>query len=84
MTSENSSKSAPKAKSAFASDRSIPSCSALKDRGLIAGRWLEKAGERRRRCYRLTPAGRKFLKAQRSAWDEFVATINQIVRPSHA
>ncbi|MGC9952600.1 MAG: helix-turn-helix transcriptional regulator, partial [Bryobacteraceae bacterium] len=56
----------------------------LEDRGLIAGRWLEKAGERRRRCYRLTPAGRKFLKAQRGAWDEFVATINQIVRPSHA
>jgi PadR family transcriptional regulator PadR len=56
----------------------------LEDRGLIAGRWLEKAGERRRRCYRLTPAGHKFLKAQRSAWDEFVATINQIVRPSHA
>jgi PadR family transcriptional regulator, regulatory protein PadR len=56
----------------------------LEDRGLIAGRWLERAGERRRRCYRLTPAGRKFLKAQRGAWDEFVATINQIVRPSHA
>jgi len=56
----------------------------LEDRGLIAGRWLEKSGERRRRLYRLTPAGRKFLKEQRSAWDEFVATINQIVRPNHA
>lgn len=56
----------------------------LEDRGLIAGRWLEKPGERRRRLYRLTPAGRKFLKDQRSAWDEFVATINQIVRPNHA
>jgi len=56
----------------------------LENRGLIAGRWLEKAGERRRRLYRLTPAGRKFLKEQRSAWDEFVATINQIVRTSHA
>jgi len=56
----------------------------LEDRGLIAGRWLEKPGERRRRLYRLTPAGRKFLKDQRNAWDEFVATINQIVRPSHA
>lgn len=55
----------------------------LEDRGLIAGRWLEKTGERRRRCYRLTPDGRKFLKAQRSSWEEFVATINQIVRPSH-
>jgi PadR family transcriptional regulator, regulatory protein PadR len=56
----------------------------LEDRGLIAGRWLEKPGERRRRLYRLTPAGRKFLKDQRNAWEEFVATINQIVRPSHA
>ena len=24
----------------------------LEDRGLIAGRWMEKPGERRRRCYR--------------------------------
>ena len=56
----------------------------LEDRGLIAGRWLEKPGERRRRLYRLTPAGRKILKDQRSAWDEFVATIDQIVQPSHA
>jgi len=45
---------------------------------------LLEPGERRRRCYRLTPAGRKFLKAQRNAWEEFVATINHIVRPSHA
>jgi PadR family transcriptional regulator, regulatory protein PadR len=56
----------------------------LEDRGLIAGRWLEKPAERRRRLYRLTPVGRKVLKDQRSAWEEFVATINQIVRPSHA
>ena len=56
----------------------------LEDRGLIAGRWLEKSGERRRRLYRLTPAGRKFLKDQRGAWDEFVATVNRIVRPNHA
>jgi PadR family transcriptional regulator PadR len=56
----------------------------LEDRGLIAGRWLEKPGERRRRLYRLTPAGRKCLKDRRSAWDEFVATINQIVQSNHA
>jgi DNA-binding PadR family transcriptional regulator len=29
----------------------------LEDKALIAGRWVEKAGERRRRFYRLTPAG---------------------------
>jgi len=56
----------------------------LEDRGLIAGRWVERAGERRRRFYRLTTAGRKFLAEQRSTWDEFVLTINRIVRPGHA
>jgi len=56
----------------------------LEDRGLIAGRWIERAGERRRRYYRLTPAGRKFLADQRSVWDEFVVTVNQIVREDHA
>jgi PadR family transcriptional regulator, regulatory protein PadR len=56
----------------------------LEDPGLIADRWLEKPGDRRRRLYRLTATGRKVLKDQRSAWEEFVATINQIVRPSHA
>jgi PadR family transcriptional regulator PadR len=61
-----------------------PILSRLEDRGLIAGRWLEQDGERRRRYYRLTPAGRKFLQAQRSSWQEFVATVNRIVGPSHA
>ena len=56
----------------------------LESRGLIAGRWLEKPGERRRRLYHLTAAGRKSLKAQRSAWDEFVATVNCIVGDSNA
>lgn len=56
----------------------------LEDRNLIAGRWVEKAGQRRRRFYRLTPVGRKFLAAQRSIWDEFVLTINHMVRPDHA
>ena len=56
----------------------------LEDRGLIAGRWVERAGERRRRYYRLTPAGRKFLAAQRGTWDEFVLAIKRITRPGHA
>ncbi|MGA9355419.1 MAG: PadR family transcriptional regulator [Terriglobales bacterium] len=56
----------------------------LEDRGIISGRWVEKAGQRRRRYYRLTAAGRKFLAAQRSLWDEFVLTINHIARPDHA
>src|SRR6188474_347461 len=37
----------------------------LENRGWIKGRWIEKAGQRRRRYYRLTAAGEKVLAAQR-------------------
>jgi PadR family transcriptional regulator PadR len=56
----------------------------LERRGWIAGRWIEKPGERRRRFYRLTPAGRKVLHAQRTAWREFVAAVRRIARLEHA
>src|SRR6185295_716637 len=39
----------------------------LEQRGWIQGRWVEKAGQRRRRYYRLTSAGKKTLASQRSA-----------------
>src|ERR687886_1717596 len=49
----------------------------LEDRGWIVGRWVEKAGERRRRFYRLTDAGHDALQAQRASWREFVTAINR-------
>ena len=56
----------------------------LERRGWIEGQWVEKAGQRRRRYYRLTTAGRKMLKAQRTGWRAFVAAIDRIARPDHA
>ncbi len=56
----------------------------LEERGWIEGRWVEKAGQRRRRFYRLTPEGRKVLAAQRDIWEAFVAAINRVTRPEHA
>ncbi len=50
----------------------------LEKRGWIQGRWVEKAGQRRRRFYRLTSAGARVLKSQRSTWREFVAAIDRI------
>jgi PadR family transcriptional regulator PadR len=47
----------------------------LERRGLIAGRWVEKAGQRRRRYYTLTPAGRKVLAAQRKTWSAFMQAV---------
>lgn len=56
----------------------------LEKRGWIRGRWVEKAGQRRRRYYRLTPAGRKVLAQQREGWREFVQAIGRIIEPSYA
>ena len=56
----------------------------LEKRGWLQGRWVEKAGERRRRFYRITAAGRKVLKAQQNTWDAFVTAINRITGMEHA
>lgn len=50
----------------------------LEERGWIVGRWVEKAGERRRRFYRLTAAGRATLESQRQSWRAFVTAINRV------
>jgi DNA-binding PadR family transcriptional regulator len=39
---------------------------------------VDKAGQRRRRYYRLTASGKKVLRVQRTHWQSFVAAINQI------
>ena len=53
----------------------------LEKRGWLQGRWIEKAGQRRRRYYRLTADGRKVLASQRRGWERFVAAVNRIIAP---
>ena len=50
----------------------------MEERGWIVGRWVEKSGERRKRFYRLTPAGLAALEAQRESWKAFVTAINRV------
>ena len=45
----------------------------MEERGWLRGRWVEKAGERRRCRYRITEAGRKVLATQREDWARFIA-----------
>ena len=56
----------------------------MEKRGWIKGTWVEKAGQRRRRYYRLTAAGHQVLKRQRTAWLEFVAAMQRITGLKHA
>ena len=56
----------------------------LEKRGWIQGRWIEKAGQRRRRYYRLTAPGAQVLASQRSTWREFAGAISRIAGVEHA
>jgi transcriptional regulator len=61
-----------------------PTLYRLEDQTLIEGRWVEKAGQRRRRYYRLTAAGRRALTRQRSIWEQFMAGLRNVagIRPA--
>ena len=61
-----------------------PTLYRLEDKGLIDGRWVEKAGQRHRRYYRLTPAGRKMLASQRTTWQTFFLALDRVAGIRHA
>jgi PadR family transcriptional regulator PadR len=56
----------------------------LEKRRFVSGRWVEKAGQRRRRYYQLTIQGKTGLKEQRGSWADFVNAINRITGAEHA
>jgi len=56
----------------------------LEERGWLQGRWVEKAGQRRRRFYRLTAEGRRVLASQRETWKAFVHAMGLITGTDHA
>ena len=50
----------------------------MERRGWIEGKWVEKAGQRRRRYYRLTALGRKVLADQRGSWRELLQALQRV------
>ena len=50
----------------------------MERRGWIDGKWIEKAGQRKRRYYRLKPEGRKVLAHQRSTWSELLNALQRV------
>jgi PadR family transcriptional regulator, regulatory protein PadR len=61
-----------------------PTLYRMEDKDLIEGRWVEKAGQRRRRYYKVTAVGRKTLASQRTVWDGFFDALNRVARIRHA
>ena len=65
-------------------DSLYPMLYRLEERGLIAGAWIEKAGERRRRYYRITAAGRTVLARQLRTWSTFIEAVKRVTGKRHA
>jgi len=61
-----------------------PTLYRLEDKSLIEGRWVERAGQRRRRYYRLTAAGKKVLASQRDVWQTFFVALDRVAGIRHA
>lgn len=55
-----------------------PTLYRLEGLGQLEGRWVEKAGQRRRRYYRITSTGRTRLAHERSAWQNFFVAIDRV------
>ncbi|GGS13448.1 MULTISPECIES: PadR family transcriptional regulator [Actinokineospora] len=55
-----------------------PALRRLERGGLLVSEW-STVGGRKRRTYRLTPAGTRALATERSAWREFTAAIDGIL-----
>ncbi|HLK67113.1 MAG TPA: PadR family transcriptional regulator [Bryobacteraceae bacterium] len=52
--------------------------------GFIAGRWVEKSEQRRRRYYSLTAEGRELLRSKQKSWRDFVALVGRITGMENA
>lgn len=56
----------------------------MEKRGWVKGTWEIAASGRKRRCYRLTPAGRKHLAPLRQEWAKFFRALHRLAGVTHA
>lgn len=56
----------------------------MEKRGWVRGAWETSESRRRRRCYRLTPAGKKKLAPIRAEWSELFRALQRLAKVTHA
>lgn len=56
-----------------------PLLNRLRDAGLVTSQWQDNEGERARRYYSITDAGRETLTAFRAEWAQFSATVGGVL-----
>ncbi|MGE0352179.1 MAG: PadR family transcriptional regulator [Gemmatimonadales bacterium] len=57
-----------------------PALHRLEGRGWIVAEWGVTRNNRRARYYRLTPAGRRQVEQEISAWDEFAGAVRLVLQ----
>jgi PadR family transcriptional regulator PadR len=57
-----------------------PALHRLEERGLISSEWGASENNRRAKFYKLTPAGRRQLEAERQTWERFAGAVDAILR----
>jgi transcriptional regulator len=67
----------------FHIDSLYPLLYRLEERGWIKGSWIEKAGERRRRFYKVTAEGRRVFAQQKKTWAAFVEAVRRVTGAEH-
>ena len=68
----------------FHIDSLYPLLYRLEEREWIAGQWVQKPGERRRRFYKVTRTGKRVLAAQRAKWTAFVDAVRRVTGDDNA
>ena len=59
-----------------------PALHRLQEQGWISADWRLTENRQRAKYYRLTPAGKRQLTAERSRWERLVAAIAGVMRPA--
>ena len=59
-----------------------PALKRLELKGWIAAKWEKTERNRPAKVYRLTPAGRKHLRQEKSEWAEFVSAVSRLMKPT--
>jgi transcriptional regulator len=59
-----------------------PALKRLELKGWIASKWEVSERNRRVKVYRLTPAGRKRLRAEKTEWANFLRAVTLIMKPT--
>ena len=57
-----------------------PALHRLEERGLVSSEWGASEKNRQAKFYKLTPAGRRQLEAERETWERFSGAVEAILR----